>query len=75
VLADPFEFDTVCAVLTHHGFAPATAEVTQRAATSLELTGESAEQMVGLLTALEDLDEVRDVYSNVEISDEVLARL
>jgi YebC/PmpR family DNA-binding regulatory protein len=74
VLADPFEFDTVCAVLTHRGFAPATAEVTQRAATSLELSGESAELMVQLLTALEDLDEVRDVYSNVEISDEVLPR-
>jgi transcriptional/translational regulatory protein YebC/TACO1 len=49
--------------------------VTQRAATALELCGESAELMVQLLTALEDLDEVRDVYSNVEISDEVLSRL
>ena len=75
VLADPFEFDTVRAVLTHRGFAPATAEVTQRAATSLELSGESAERMVHLLQALERLSEVRDVYSNVEISDEVLARL
>ena len=74
VLADPFEFETVCAVLIHSGFAPATAEVTQRASTSLELSGESAELMVQLLAALEELDEVRDVYSNVEISDEVLAR-
>jgi transcriptional/translational regulatory protein YebC/TACO1 len=31
--------------------------------------------MVSLLEALEDLDDVRDVYSNVEISDEVLARI
>jgi transcriptional/translational regulatory protein YebC/TACO1 len=75
VLADPLEFDTVCAVLIHRGFAPATAQVTQRAATSLELSGESAERMVQLLTDLEDLEEVRDVYSNVEISDEVLSRL
>jgi len=30
---------------------------------------------VQLLEALEDLDDVRDVYSNVEISDEVLARI
>ena len=75
VLADPFEFDTVCAVLTHRGFAPATAEVTQRAATSLELSGESAERMVQLLEALERLSEVRDVYSNVELSDEVLSRI
>ena len=75
VLADPLELDTVCAMLKHQGFAPATAEVTQRAATSLELSGETAVSMVHLLEALEELDEVRDVYSNVEISDEVLARI
>jgi transcriptional/translational regulatory protein YebC/TACO1 len=74
VLADPLEFDTVRAVLIHSGFAPATAQVTQRAATPLELSGDSAEQMVHLLAALGELDEVQDVYSNVEISDEVLAR-
>jgi transcriptional/translational regulatory protein YebC/TACO1 len=75
VLADPVELDSVCAMLTHRGFAPATKEVTQRAASSLELSGETAERMVQLLHALEGLDEVRDVYSNVEISDEVLARI
>ena len=75
VLADPIEFATVRAVLTHHGFAPASAEVTRRAATSLELSGDDAEAMVQLLEALEGLEDVRDVYSNVEISDEVLARL
>ncbi len=74
VLADPLEFATVRAVLTHRGFAPATAEVTRRAATSLELSGDEAQAMVGLLEALEGLEEVRDVYSNVELSDEVLAR-
>ncbi|HET7756448.1 MAG TPA: YebC/PmpR family DNA-binding transcriptional regulator [Steroidobacteraceae bacterium] len=75
VLADPLEFATVRAVLTHRGFTPATAEVTRRAATSLALSGEEAEAMVQLLEALEGLEDVADVYSNVEISDEVLARL
>jgi YebC/PmpR family DNA-binding regulatory protein len=75
VLADPLEFTTVRAMLTHRGFAPATAEVTRRAATSLELSGEDAEAMVRLLEALEGLEDVRDVYSNVEISDEVLSRI
>jgi transcriptional/translational regulatory protein YebC/TACO1 len=75
VLADPLEFDTVRAVLIHSGFVPTTAQVTQRAATPLELSGESAELMAQLLVALEELDEVQDVYSNVEISDEVLARI
>jgi transcriptional/translational regulatory protein YebC/TACO1 len=74
VLADPLEFATVRAVLTHHGFAPATAEVTRRAATALELSGDDGEAMVHLLEALEGLEDAREVYSNVEISDEVLAR-
>lgn len=72
VLADPAELETVRAVLTHRGFAPQTTEVTQRAASSLPLSGESAELMVQLLETLQCLDEVRDVYSNAEIDDEVL---
>ena len=72
VLADPREFASVRAILTHHGFAPAIAEITRRAATSLELSGEIAQAMMHLLETLEGLDEVRDVYSNVELPDEVL---
>jgi len=75
VLADPLELEAVSAFLGQRGFVPATAEITQRAATSLELSGQSGQLMVQLLEALEELDEVRDVYSNVEISDEVLARV
>ena len=75
VLADPVEFETVCAILTAEGFEPATAEVTERASIATPLSGEPAELMVRLLEALEDLDDVRNVYSNVEISDEVLARI
>jgi YebC/PmpR family DNA-binding regulatory protein len=75
VLADPIELDSVRALLTDRGFAPVSAGVIHRAATALQLSGETAERMVRLLEALEGLDEVRDVYSNVEISDEVLARV
>jgi len=72
VLADPLEFASVRVLLTNRGFAPASAEVTRRAATSLELSGETAAAMMQLLEALEGLDEVREVYSNVELPDEVL---
>lgn len=75
VLADPIEFETVRAILTDRGFAPAAAAVTERASLTTPLAGESAERMVRLLKTLEDLDDVRNVYSNVEISDEVLARI
>jgi YebC/PmpR family DNA-binding regulatory protein len=75
VLADPLEFETVRAILTDRGFAPAAAQVTERASLTTPLAGEPAERMVRLLKTLEDLDDVRNVYSNVEISDEVLARI
>lgn len=75
VLADPVEFETVRAILTERGFVPATAQVTERAFMATPLDGTAAELTLHLLEALEDLDDVTDVYSNVEISDEVLARL
>ncbi|HVW69495.1 MAG TPA: YebC/PmpR family DNA-binding transcriptional regulator [Steroidobacteraceae bacterium] len=75
VLADPVEFETVRAILTERGFTPASAEITERASVATPLSGKAAESMVHLLEALEDLDDVRNVYSNVEISDEVLARV
>jgi transcriptional/translational regulatory protein YebC/TACO1 len=75
VLADPVEFETVRAILADRGFVPATADVTERASIATPLSGTAAELTVHLLEALEDLDDVRDVYSNAEISDEVLARI
>jgi len=75
VLADPVEFETVRAILAERGFVPASAGVTERASIATPLSGKSAELTVNLLEALEDLDDVRDVYSNAEISDEVLARI
>ena len=75
VLADPLEFDTVRAILTDSGFVPAAAEVTERASLTTPLSGEPAERMVRLLETLEDRDDVRNVYSNVEISHEVLAHV
>jgi transcriptional/translational regulatory protein YebC/TACO1 len=74
VLVDPLEFAAVHARLTSEGFAPATAEVTLRAACSLALSGEEAQLMLGLLEGLEGLEEVRNVYTNAEIADEVLLR-
>jgi YebC/PmpR family DNA-binding regulatory protein len=75
VLADPMEFETVRALLIDRGFAPAAAEVTERASLTMPLCGEPALRMVRLLETLQERDDVRNVYSNVEISDEVLAHI
>jgi YebC/PmpR family DNA-binding regulatory protein len=54
---------------------PEQAEVTMRAATTTALDLDDAEKMVRLLDTLEDLDDVQNVYSNAEISEDVLAQL
>ena len=46
-----------------------------RASTTNELDKKSAETMIRLLDALEDLDDVQKVYSNAEIPDDILAEL
>ena len=46
-----------------------------RASTSAELDVKAAGSMVKLLDMLEDLDDVQEVYSNADISDDVLAQI
>ena len=57
------------------GLVPEQAEVTMRASTNVSLDADNARQVIRLLEMLEDLDDVQQVYSNVEISDEILAEL
>jgi transcriptional/translational regulatory protein YebC/TACO1 len=74
VLTDPIEFESVRAALQAAGFVPVSAEVTLRASITVPLTGEAATEMLHLIKALKDLKDVENVYTNVEIPDEVLAR-
>ena len=52
-----------------------TAEQDYRAATEVTLDVEGARKFLRLVDALEDSDDVQNVYSNADISDEVLAQL
>ncbi|MEN9755926.1 MAG: hypothetical protein RL755_113 [Pseudomonadota bacterium] len=55
------------------GFEPDSAEITMQASTKAELDTENAEKMMLLIERLEDLDDVQNVYSNGDISDEIMA--
>ncbi len=57
------------------GLEPEHAEVTMKASTTVELDLNGAQKMLGLIDMLEELDDVQNVYSNVDISDEVMAQL
>jgi YebC/PmpR family DNA-binding regulatory protein len=73
VITAPGEFSVVHEALLAAGLGPESAEVTMRAATGVEVDGDDAAQVLKLLEMLEDLDDVQEVYSNAELSDEVLA--
>lgn len=75
VLTDPGDFERVRDAMRTAGHEPESAELTMRASTSAELDLDDAAAMVKLLEMLEDLDDVQEVYSNADISDDVLAQI
>lgn len=72
VLTSPEEYQAVKQALAAANFACNEADVTMRAATTTELEGDLARQCLVLLDALEDLDDVQNVYSNADFAEEIL---
>jgi YebC/PmpR family DNA-binding regulatory protein len=68
VLCAPLLFEAVKQALEKAHLNPAAAEVTMRAENPAELSGEDGLRMQKLLDAMEDLDDVQDVFHNAEIS-------
>ena len=75
VLTDPIEFEAVLEKMRAAGFGPESSELTMRAMTSSTLELKTATSMIKMLEMLEDLDDVQNVYSNADISEEVLAQI
>ena len=75
VLTLPDQFIEIKEALQGTGLEPEQAEVTMRAANTTALDLDDAEKMIRLLDRLEDLDDVQNVYSNADISEEILAQL
>jgi YebC/PmpR family DNA-binding regulatory protein len=69
------DFAAVKQALAEAGLEPDAGEVTMLPSTSVELDRESAQTVLGLVDALEDLDDVQNVYTNADIPEEVLAEL
>ncbi len=69
VLTDPYELSRIREALEKAGFKPEVAEVTMKPSTETEFTGEDALKMQKLLDALENLDDVQEVYTNAVIND------
>ncbi len=72
VLTAPGDFEAVKNALEAAGLKAEVAEVTMRAENPIELTGEDGARMQKLLDALEELDDVQEVFHNAEIDSEAV---
>jgi YebC/PmpR family DNA-binding regulatory protein len=69
VLCDPFAFAAVKEALEKAGFKAEVAEIIMKPATETVFTGEDGIKMQKILDALENLDDVQEVYTNALIED------
>ena len=67
VLTPPHDFSTVKDALEAAGFKAEMAEIVMKPATETVFTGDDAVKMQKLLDALENLDDVQEVYTNAVI--------
>ena len=67
VITTPADFEAVKTALEAAGLTPEVAEVTMRAENTIAISGEDAAKMQKLLDALEDQDDVQNVYHNAEL--------
>ena len=64
VVTPPESFHDVQQAIRDAGLSPEISELIQRPTTETELSGEDAEKVMKLIDALEDLDDVQDVFTN-----------
>ena len=69
VICAPAEFDKVKAALEKAGLKPDAAEVTMKPLNETALVGGDAEKMRALLDALDELDDVQNVYTTAALVD------
>jgi YebC/PmpR family DNA-binding regulatory protein len=74
IYTDPADLEQVKRELESQGMHVINAELSLVPKTTLQLDAEQALQTLRLMEALEELDDVQRVYSNLDISDEVVAR-
>ncbi len=75
VTTDPSSFDAVKKALEDQKLKPLQAEVSMIPQNFVKLTGPDAEKMLKLMEALEEHDDIQNVFANFDISKEEMERL
>lgn len=75
IISEPQDFEKVKKALADAGIPTQSAELTNIAATMVKVDAAQARTVLSLIEALEDHDDVQNVYSNADIPDEVIQEL
>ncbi|HCU05119.1 MAG: hypothetical protein A2X77_05400 [Gammaproteobacteria bacterium GWE2_42_36] len=75
VITPPENFEPVKNAMQEKNLIPANAEIMMNPTTEVPLDQDTAETVLRLVDALEELDDVQDVYTNADISDEIMQKI
>jgi YebC/PmpR family DNA-binding regulatory protein len=67
VITDPKDFEPVKTAIEEATIPAAASEITMLPSTMVNLTGKAAEQMIRMMEALDDCDDVQKAYTNADI--------
>ncbi len=75
ITTEPSEFENVKKHLESNNIQIDFAELSMKPKTTIDVEGEAAKKLIALVEALEDLDDVQEVYGNYKIDDSVFDEL
>jgi YebC/PmpR family DNA-binding regulatory protein len=75
VLCDPRDFTAVREALEASGVEISSAELAMEPKSTVEVKGNDAKALLGLIEMLEEHDDVNEVHANFDIPDEILAKI
>jgi len=76
IITDPTAFPAVCEALEKAGIKPISAEISLLPITTVPVTDKkTAEEILRLVNDLEDNDDVQNVFTNMEMSDELMTEM
>ena len=75
IYTEPNELHAVASALGDLGLEPTTVELIKKPKTPMQPDTDTAIKVIRLIEKLEDLDDVQTVYSNLELSDDVMAQV
>lgn len=75
ITCEPEDYLKLKDALTTHGLNPSSSEIAMIPDIYVKSAGENAKKIMDMIDVLEELDDVQNVYTNVDIDDDELARL